>query len=375
MPWRCAMPFEQLRRSPHTKSETETPLESKFLPPTLSPVWIKTTRARTPSLAPTNQKMASFYDDDLTKEIQQDTARIARILSNGIHTYDIPSTKPVDFSHVFPGPFDEPRTLDVLSIATVHREEAAASFTYSNAVPDPRNIVNALKRYFPDVWCLTESMRRAGAAGNIRLNMKGQLLFQWSSIVDNCSRSNTWSNSTFVYEIIMVLVHYGLMHSNVAKNQATGGKHVEASKTLKQGAGVLKFVCVELLPKWQSRPAKVPLECEADVLDGCARLMMAQSQQMAIAKVLSSGKSFPPGTLAKLLLGTHVSGRWMVCGEGGVGLFFLSGCVLWGLLCLSRTAVCQGLLFIRDQGFLFVRDYCLSGPFLPRTKALFAFHL
>ena len=311
--------------------------------------------------------MASFYDDDLTKEIEQDTARIARILSNGIHTYDIPSTKPVDFSHVFPGPFDEPRTLDVLSIATVHREEAAASFTYSNAVPDPRNIVNALKRYFPDVWCLTESMRRAGAAGNIRLNMKGQLLFQWSSIVDNCSRSNTWSNSTFVYEIIMVLVHYGLMHSNVAKNQATGGKHVEASKTLKQGAGVLKFVCVELLPKWQSRPAKVPLECEADVLDGCARLMMAQSQQMAIAKVLSSGKSFPPGTLAKLLLGTHVSGRWMVCGEGGVGLFFLSGCVLWGLLCLSRTAVCQGLLF--------VRDYCLSVPFLPRPKALFAFPL
>jgi hypothetical protein len=126
-------------------------------------------------------------------------------------------------------------------------------------------------------------------------------------------------------------------------------------------------VCVELLPKWQSRPAKVPLECEADVLDGCARLMMAQSQQMAIAKVLSSGKSFPPGTLAKLLLGTHVSGRWMVCGEGGVGLFFLSGCVLWGLLCLSETTVCQGLLF--------VRDYCLSVPFLPRTKAVFAFHL
>ncbi len=356
------------------------------MPPTLSPVWIKTTRARAPSLAPTNQKMASFYDDDLTKEILQDTARIARILSKGIHTYDIPSTKPVDFSHVFPGPFDEPRTLDVLSIATVHREEAAASFTYSNAVPDPRNIVNALKRYFPDVWCLTESMRRAGAAGNIRLNMKGQLLFQWSSIADNCSRSNTWSNSTFVYEIIMVLVHYGLMHSNVAKNQATGGKHVEASKTLKQGAGVLKFVCVELLPKWQSRPAKVPLECEADVLDGCARLMMAQSQQMAIAKVLSSGKSFPPGTLAKLLLGTHVSGRWMVCGEGGVGLFFLSGvcfggcCVCQRLLfvrdyCLSGSAVCQGMLFVRDQGLLFVRDYCLSVPFLPRTKAVFAFHL
>jgi len=46
----------------------------------------------------------------------------------------------------------------------------------------------------------------------------------------------------------------------------------------------------------------VPLECEPDCLDGCARLMLAQSQQMAIAKVLSSGKTFPSSTLAKLLV-------------------------------------------------------------------------
>ena len=183
--------------------------------------------------------MASLYDDDLQTEVTQDTLRIARILSNGIHTYDLPTTKPVDFTQIFPGPFDDARTLDMLSIATVHREEASESFTYSNATPDPRNVVNALKRYFPDVWCLTESMRRAGAAGNIRLNMKGSLLFQWSSVVDNASRSNMWSNKTFVYEIIMVLAHYGLLHSNVASNQAAAGDHVTASKTLRQGAGIL----------------------------------------------------------------------------------------------------------------------------------------
>ena len=100
-------------------------------------------------------------------------------------------------------------------------------------------------------------MRRAGAAGNIKLNMKGVLLFQWSSILDNVSRSGIWSNQTFVFEIIMVLAHYGLLHSNVARNQASVGDHVNASKTLKQGAGILKFVCSELLPKWQSRPEKV----------------------------------------------------------------------------------------------------------------------
>ena len=67
-----------------------------------------------------------------------------------------------------------------------------------------------------------------------------------------------------------------------------------------------KFVCGDLLPQWQSRPDKVPLECEADVLDGCARLMLAQAQQMAIAKVLSSvGKAMKPQTLASLLYGTY----------------------------------------------------------------------
>jgi hypothetical protein len=49
---------------------------------------------------------------------------------------------------------------------------------------------------------------------------------------------------------------------------------------LRVGAGILKFVCAELLPKWQSRPEKTPLECEADVLDGCARIMLAQSPQL-----------------------------------------------------------------------------------------------
>ena len=107
-------------------------------------------------------------------------------------------------------------------------------------------------------------MRRAGAAGNIKLNMKGVLLFQWSSVLDNVSRSGIWSNQTFVFEIIMVLAHYGLLHSNVARNQASVGDHVNASKTLKQGAGILKFVCSELLPKWQSRPEKVKNETNGE---------------------------------------------------------------------------------------------------------------
>ena len=71
-----------------------------------------------------------FYDEDLKIEVTNDTTRIARLLSNGIHTYTIPHTKPIDFATIFPGPFDEPRTKDILSIATVHREEASSSFTY-----------------------------------------------------------------------------------------------------------------------------------------------------------------------------------------------------------------------------------------------------
>ena len=176
--------------------------------------------------------MVSLFEDDLVGEIRSDTERIGRILSNGVHQYEIPITEKVNFEYIFPGPFDEDRTKDALSIATAHREEAMASFSYGNAQPDPRNVLGALKRYFPDVWCLTESMRRAGAAGNIKLNMKGKLNFAWSSSLDNCSRSHTWTNQTFVFEIIMILSHYGLIHSNVARNQAVAGDHVGASKTV-----------------------------------------------------------------------------------------------------------------------------------------------
>ena len=250
--------------------------------------------------------MASLYADELITEVRADTATIARILSHGIHTYDLPHATPVDFSHIFPGPFDEDRTIDVLSIATLHRTEALDSFTYSNATPDPRSVLSALMRYFPDVWCLTESMRRAGAAGNIRLNMKGSLSFSWTSVLDNVSRSGIWSNQTFVFEIIQVLTHYGLQHSNVASNLAATGDHVSASKILKKGAGILKYVLTNLLPKWQSKPKNIPLECEPYVLDGIARIMLCQSQSMAIAKVLSDPikcLSFPPATLAKLFHG------------------------------------------------------------------------
>ena len=105
--------------------------------------------------------MASLYDDELQSEITADTIRITRILSSGIHMYDIPTTRSMDFTKIFPGPFDNATTADVLSVATSHREEALDSLTYSNASPDPRNVVNSLRTYFPDVWCLTESMRRA----------------------------------------------------------------------------------------------------------------------------------------------------------------------------------------------------------------------
>ena len=63
----------------------------------------------------------------------------------------------------------------------------------------------------------------------------------------------------------------------------------------------------------------MPLECEPDCLDGCARLMLAQSQQMAIAKVLSSGKTFPSSTLAKLLVSLYKTKReknYMFVNEG-----------------------------------------------------------
>ena len=105
--------------------------------------------------------MASLYDDELQSEMAADTIRVTRILSSGIHMYDIPTTRTMDFTKIFPGPFDNATTADVLSVATSHRDEALDSLTYSNASPDPRNVVNSLRTYFPDVWCLTESMRRA----------------------------------------------------------------------------------------------------------------------------------------------------------------------------------------------------------------------
>ena len=69
-------------------------------------------------------------------------------------------------------------------------------------------------------------------------------------------------------------------------------------------------MCTEVLPKWRARPKnKLPLEVEVEALDACAKIMLAQSQQLAIAKAMSAEaggkKALAPGTLAKLCMGCH----------------------------------------------------------------------
>lgn len=261
--------------------------------------------------------MAALFsdpDEALAADLAAERALVSRLLANGVHVYGAATTMPLVFEDIFPGPFDEDATSDALRVASVHREEVreAMASPGGGAPPDPRGIVGALRQYFPDIWSLTESLRTAGTVGKVKLNMRGTLRFTWTSVLDRESRSTSkWGNQTFVFEIVMVLAQLGLAHADVAANCAAAGDLPGAARTLRQGAGILQFVCVEVLPKWRARPKnKLPLEVEVDVLDACARIMLAQSQQLAVAKALSASASGPkkglaPATLAKLCMGCH----------------------------------------------------------------------
>ena len=232
-------------------------------------------------------------------ELAEDSSQaIVRTIAH-ISKFSNPLSKKLSFEETFSGPFNE-KTMDVLEVASKRREALMSSLTYGGSTPDPRAIVAACKEYYPTVWCITESMVHGS---DEPVKMKNKYKFSWTSVLDRRGRVSHWTNPAFVFEMAEILTLQALQTSNVAANCSAAEDYVSAAKLLREAAGILIYVADTLLPKWESTPALVPFEVNSSVLKALAKVMQAQAQQMAIAKVLSSGKKLPSSLLSKLFVG------------------------------------------------------------------------
>eukprot|EP00949_MAST-11_sp_MAST-11-sp1_P001833 g1833.t1 len=221
-------------------------------------------------------------------------------LISALHQFDVPTTGDVNFVELLDGPFAE-ETQALLKECTERRGAMVATLSYAGATPDPRNIVQEMKNYFSPLWRLTESLKVAR-----EVQMKAQE-FAWSSVLDRNARSGIWKDSTLVFELAQTLVQMALAMHNVAAHKSTTGDYVDASKHLRNAAGILKFVADGILPKWKPVASASPLEVERGIIGGIQRLMQAEAQQMAVAKALlgAVGK-VPPALISKLFMGCKV---------------------------------------------------------------------
>ena len=238
---------------------------------------------------------ASFAMTGLTKDCQE---AIVRVMSH-ICKFSTPLSHKIVYEDIFKGPFNE-KTTDMLEIASKQREALMSSLTYGGSTPDPRAIVASCKEYYPTLWSLTESIVHNGET---KVTMKKKYKFAWTSVLDRRQKASHWTNPAMVFELMEILVLQGLQTSNVAANCSATGDYVSAAKYLREAAGTLLYVAENLVPKWENIPPLIPFETNGNVLRALANVMQAQAQQMAIAKVLSSGKQVPTALLSKLYIG------------------------------------------------------------------------
>ena len=122
--------------------------------------------------------MAAFQEPEeaVRAELLADASLVSRILARGIHVYGAPRTVPLVFEDNFPGPFDEDATSDALRVASAHRAEVLEALSCDGA-PRCARCRRGSEAILSGHLVPDRSLRTAGKAGKIKLNMRGTLRF------------------------------------------------------------------------------------------------------------------------------------------------------------------------------------------------------
>ncbi len=137
------------------------------------------------------------------------------------------------------------------------------------------------------------------------VTIEKQFLFEWRGAFN--TDHNLYSQSSeMVFELGMVLHTKAVLHYHLAFEMLQGdivSNLQAAGQNLKVAAGILRYLAMDLLPKWLAGPAgkgSRPPELSEEVCLAYAELFTASAQQMAFVKALTKVGGSPSAILVKV---------------------------------------------------------------------------
>lgn len=209
--------------------------------------------------------------------------------------FELPLTKKIAF-HKFIRTSDS-ASADALTKASLARDDMLLHLQKQEA---SQALITAIENYIPHLFGLIVSV---DGQPHIRLN--DPLSFSWTSSMTN-HRKSYFTDYTFRYETVMVLMTYGYALCNRAwsiNNALTEQTFEESSKQaahfLRLAAGVFDYVSTVELPRWLNMPSDRPLEAISPITLALSLMCIAGAEEITVKKAVIN-KNTSKQTVAKL---------------------------------------------------------------------------
>eukprot|EP01089_Gocevia_fonbrunei_P001650 TRINITY_DN1153_c0_g1_i3.p1 TRINITY_DN1153_c0_g1~~TRINITY_DN1153_c0_g1_i3.p1 ORF type:complete len:377 (-),score=48.54 TRINITY_DN1153_c0_g1_i3:63-1193(-) len=205
-----------------------------------------------------------------------------------IYPFFIPKTKPIELYKIILS--DDVVSKDNLQAITAKRD---AMIQNLNSGDNMQMIIKSIEAYFPYVYALACSIEN-----NPNLRLATPLGFSWTSSLRK-SRHRTGSRKMHIcfgynYELIMVLMTYGIAHWNRAAEflgLPSEDNIKAAANQLRIAAGIFDHLTQIEIPRWYNAPPERALECTRYVAQTLQSICLAITQQMAISQALAGATS------------------------------------------------------------------------------------
>lgn len=173
--------------------------------------------------------------------------------------------------------------------------------------------MSCLDQYLPLITTLLTSLNMQPPVA-----IEKQFSFEWRGGFSPAEQMAYHQSNEMIFELGMVLHTKAVLHYNIAVELLQGDVVTNlqvAGQNLRAGAGILRYMATELLPKWlagpQGKGGRPPELCE-EVCLAYAELFTASAQQMAFVKALTKVGGSPAGILTKVGQGvvTLITGNY-----------------------------------------------------------------
>jgi len=220
-------------------------------------------------------------------------------------TFRIPqSQNTVNFSAAFSKSSEAEQTRQFVDRLDDKRAVFCSALEHlNNEGVEPEGAVTALTEYIPDIYMLLDAIN--ALPQNVPLQRT--ILFEWLGGFQQLNKSVKYSQSVDIaFEIIMALHAKSISLHILAKRMMDRDtkNSPDASKRLREAAGICKFMANDVIPKWMTNihPWVRCPESLVEINSGMCIYFEAVAQQAALMKAVQGG-STTTAVLARLALG------------------------------------------------------------------------